>query len=86
MNPTAIALPNELREAYLSLLLHLPYEVEQATMVGLVARYQVGSASEHMMTVLRPTHKGVELLAAVATRHHYRLTPRLAYGVKQLVY
>ena len=86
MNPTAIALPDELREAYLPLLLHLPYEVEQPSVVGLVARNEVGCASQHVVAILRATHKRVELLASVATADHYRLTPRLAYGVEQLVY
>ena len=66
MYPTPIALPYQLGEAYLPLLLHLLYEVEQPAVVGLVARYQVGSAAQQVVTVLCPTHERVEFLAAVA--------------------
>ena len=86
MYPTSVALPYQLSEAYLPRLLHLLYELEQATMVGLVARNDVGSTAEHVVTVLRSTHERVELLAAVATADHDGLAPRLAYRVKKLVY
>ena len=84
--PASIALEDELRETYLSLLPHLPYEVEQTAVVGLVACYDVCSATQQVVAVLHPTHKRIELLAAVATGHHYRLTPRLAYRVEKLVH
>ena len=84
--PTPIALPYQLGEAYLPLALHLLYEVEQPAVVGLVTRYQVGSAAKHVVAVLHATHERVEFLAAVATGHHYRLAPRLAYGVEELLH
>ena len=86
MYPATIVLKDELGEAYLPLALHLLYEVEQPAVVGLVARYQVGSAAQQVVTVLCPTHERVEFLAAVATGHHYRLAPRLAYGVEELLH
>ena len=55
-------------------------------MVGLVACNDVGSATEQVVTVFHASDECVELLAAIATGHHYRLTPRLAYGVEKLVY
>ena len=66
MYPTSVALPDELGEAYLPLPLHLPYEVEQATVVRLVACDNVSSAAQHMVAVLCSTYKCIELLAAVA--------------------
>ena len=66
MYPTSVALPDELREAYLPLLLHLLDEFEQTTVVGLAARNEVGSAAQEVMAVLRPTHKCIKLFAAVA--------------------
>ena len=81
MYPTPIALPDELGEAYLSLLQHLLDEFEQTTMVDLVARDEVGSTAEHVVTILHASNERVELLAAVATRHYYRFTPRFAYWV-----
>ena len=86
MYPTSITLPNQLGEAYLSLPLHLLYELEQATMVSLVARDNVGSTAEHVMAVLHAPNERVEFLAAVATGNHDGLTPRLAYGGEKLVY
>ena len=86
MYPSSIALPYQLRETHLSLLLHLPYEVEQTTMVGLVARNDICSAAQQVVTVLHASDERIELLAAVATGHHYRLTPRLAYRVEKLVH
>ena len=81
MYPTAIALPDELREAYLPSLLHLLYEFEQTTMVCLVASDDIGGAAEEVVTVLHASDERVEFLAAVARGHHYRLSPRFAYGV-----
>lgn len=66
MYPTTIAFPDELRETYLPLLLHLLYQPEQATMVSLVACDNVSSAAQHMVAVLCSTYKCIELLAAVA--------------------
>ena len=66
MYPTSVALPNQLSEAYLPLLLHLLYEFEQTTVVSLVARDEVGSAAEQVMAVLCPTYKCIKLFAAVA--------------------
>ena len=86
MYPASIALPYQLGEAYLPLLLHLLYEVEQPAVVGLVARDDVCCTAKHVVAVLHATHERVEFLAAVATGHHYRLAPRLAYGVEELVY
>ena len=65
MYPTAIALPDELREAYLPSLLHLLYEFEQTTMVCLVASDDIGGASQQVVTVLHATHECIEFLAAV---------------------
>ena len=86
MYPSSITLPNQLGEAYLPSLLHLQDEFEQPAVVGLVASDEVGSAAQHVVAVLRPSYERVELLTSVATADHYRLTPRLAYGVKKLVY
>ena len=66
MNPPTISLPYQLGEAYLPLLLHLLYEFKQATMIGLVASDEVGSAAQHMVAVLCSTYKCIELLAAIA--------------------
>ena len=66
MYPPAVTLPDELCEVYLSLSLHLLDEFEQPSVIGLVASDEVCSAAQHMMAVLRPTHKRVELLAAIA--------------------
>ena len=81
MYPSSTALPNELREAYLPLLLHLLDEFEQTTMVCLVASDDIGGAAEEVVTVLHASDERVEFLAAVARGHHYRLSPRFAYGV-----
>ena len=81
MYPPPVTLKDELSESYLPLPLHLPYEFEQATVVRLVACNNVCSAAQHMVAVLCSTYKCIELLAAIATGHHYRLTPRLAYRV-----
>ena len=81
MYPTAIALPDELREAYLPSLLHLLYEFEQATMVGLVASNNICRATKDMVTVLHTADERIELLASVSAADNYRLSPRFAYGV-----
>lgn len=64
--PASVALPNELREAYLSLLLHLLDKLEQAAVVGLRAADDVGGAAEDVVAVLDAAHQLVELLAAIA--------------------
>ena len=81
MNPTSIALPDELREAYLPLLLHLLDEFEQTAVIGPVACDDIGCATEHVVTVLHTPDERVELLAAIATGHHDGLAPRFADGV-----
>ena len=86
MNPAAIALPDELREAYLPRLLHLLDEFEQTAMVGSVTSDDIGSTAEHVVTVLHTPDERVEFLAAVARGHHDGLSPRFADGVKELVY
>ena len=86
MYPAAIALPDELREAYLPLLLHLLYQLEQAAVVGFVAGNDVGRAAQHMVTVLYATHEFVEFLTAVSRGYHDGLAPRFAYGVEELLH
>ena len=86
MYPATIALPNELREAYLSLLLHLPYEVEQLAVLRFRACYKVCCTSQQMVTILCSTHELIQLFAAVSTTDYDRCSPRLAYGVKELLY
>ena len=81
MYPSSIALPDELREAYLPLLLHLLYELEQATMVGLVASNNICRATKDMVTVLHTADERIELLASVSAADNYRLSPRFAYWV-----
>ena len=49
------------------------------------ASYDVSSAAQHMVAVLCSTYKCIELLAAIARGDHYRLAPRFAYGVEELV-
>ena len=66
MYPAPVALKDELREAYLPLLLHLLYEFEQPAVIGLVARNDICCATQHMVAVLCSTYKCIELLAAVA--------------------
>ena len=66
MYPTAVALPDELREAYLPLLLHLLDEFEQPAVISLVPRNDICCAAQHMVTILCSTHKCIKLLAAVA--------------------
>ena len=86
MYPSSIALPDELREAYLPSLLHLLYEFEQTAVIGPVARNDIGCTAEEMMAVLRPTDERIELLTSVATADHDGLSPRFAYGVKELLH
>ena len=86
MYPPAVTLPDELGEVYLSLSLHLLDEFEQPSVIGLVASDEVCSAAQEVVTVLCSPHERVEFLAAVATGHHYRLAPCLAYGVEQLLH
>ena len=81
MYPTSVALPDELGEAYLSRLLHLLYELEQATMVSLVTGNDIRSATEHVVTVLHAPDERIELLASVSAADNYRFSPRFAYGV-----
>ena len=81
MYPTSVALPDELREAYLPLLLHLLDELEQATMVSPVARDNICRATKDMVTVLHTADERIELLASVSAADNYRLSPRLADGV-----
>ena len=86
MEPTIVVLCDELGEADLSCLLHLHDELEQAAVVGPVAGDEVCCAADEVVAVLGSAHEGVELLAAVARGYHDGLSPRLAYGVQELVY
>ena len=86
MYPTSVALPYQLSEAYLPLLLHLLYEFEQATMVGLVASNNICRATKDMVAILHAAHERIQLLASVSTADHDGLAPRLAYGVEELFY
>jgi hypothetical protein len=82
MYPPSIALPDELREAYLPLLLHLLDEFEKPSVIGLVACYDIRSATQQVVTVLHATHQRIQFLASISAADHYRLSPRLAYGVE----
>ena len=86
MNPAAVALPYQLRETYLPLLLHLLYELEQAAVIGSVTSNDIGRTAEHVVTVLHTPNERVEFLAAVARGYHDGLAPRFADGVEELVY
>ena len=86
MYPATIVLKDELGEAYLPLPLHLLYQLEQPSMVGLVARNDVSGAAEDVVAVLHASDERVEFLAAVARGDHDGLTPHLAYGVEQLLH
>lgn len=86
MDPAVVILCDELGEAYLPLPLHLLYHTEQPAVVIPVAGDEVGSAAQQMMAVLRSAHEGVQLGAAVAAAHDDGLAPRLADGIKELVY
>jgi len=84
--PPSIALPNQLREAYLPRLLHLLDELEQAAVVGTVAGDDIGCTAEDMVTILHASDERVEFLAAIPTADHDGLSPRFADGVEELVY
>ena len=86
MNPPSIALPYQLGKLDAPLPVHLLYELEQTTVVGSVASDDISSAAEDMVAVLHTPDERIELLAAVATANHNGLSPRFAYGVKELVY
>ena len=86
MYPAVVVLCDELGEADLSCLLHLDDEFEQTPVVVPVPCDEVGCAAEEVMAMLGTAHEGVEFLAAVAAAHDNGLTPRLAYGVQELVY
>ena len=86
MNPSSIALPYQLGKAYLTLLLHLLYHLEQLAMVCFVARNDVGRTTEEVVAILHAANERIEFLAAVATTDHDRLPPCFAYGVEELVY
>ena len=86
MNPTAVALPDELSELDAPLPVHLLDELEQTAVVGSVASDDIGCTAEDMVTILYASDERVELLASVATTDHDRLSPRLADGVEELVY
>ena len=86
MYPTSVALPYQLSEAYLPLLLHLLYELEQTAVVSPVARDNICRATKDMVAVLHASDERVELLAAIARGHHDGLSPRFADGVKELLH
>jgi hypothetical protein len=64
MYPAPVALPYQLGKAYLSLLLHLLDELEQPSVIGLVACDEVGSTAQQVVTVLHATHERVEFLTS----------------------
>ena len=66
MYPAPVALPNQLGEAYLPRLLHLPNEVKQLTVLRLVTRDDIRRAAEQVMTVLRTPNERIQLLASIA--------------------
>jgi hypothetical protein len=66
MYPPAIALPDELRETYLPLLLHQLHHLKQLAMLSLRPRNDVGSTAEEIVTVLDASHERVQLLATIA--------------------
>ena len=86
MEPAAIAFPNQLGEADLSRLLHLYNEVEQAAMVVAVTGDEIGSTAQQVVTVRGATDEVIQLAAAVAAAHHDGFTPRLTYGVEELLH
>ena len=65
VNPTAVALPYKLSKAYLSLLLYLNDKLKQLAMVSPVARNDIRSTAEDVMTVLYTSNERIEFLAAV---------------------
>ena len=86
MYPTSVALPYQLSEAYLPLLLHLLDELKQPSVVSLIACDDVCRATKDMVAILHATHERVEFLTSISTADHDGLAPRLAYGVKELFY
>ena len=86
MNPPSVAFPYQLGKLDAPLPVHLLYELEQAAVIGSVTSDDIGCAAEEVVTVLHAPDERVEFLAAVATADHYRFTPCLAYGVKELIY
>ena len=82
MQPAAIALPNQLSKADLSLLLHLLDETEQPLVVGPIASNDIGCTAEHMVAVLSTAHELIKLPAAVAGAHHDGLAPGLTDRVQ----
>ena len=86
MYPTSVALPYQLSEAYLSLLLHLLDELKQPSVVSLIACDDVCRAAEQVVAVLHAAHERVEFLTSISTADYDRCSPRLAYGVKELFY
>ena len=66
MYPAAIALPDELGEAYLPRLLHLPYKLEQLAVLRFRARYKVRCAPQQVMTILCSTHEFIQFFASIA--------------------
>ena len=86
MYPPSVALKDELGKLDAPLLLHLLYEFEQTAMVSTVTSNDISSAAEQVVAVLHTPDELVELLAAVSTADHYRLSPRFAYRVEELVY
>ena len=81
VNPSPVALPNQLGKLNLSRLLHFHNKFEQTVMVGLVTSDDIRRAAENVVAILGTAHQGVELLAAVARGHHDRFAPRFAYGI-----
>ena len=86
MNPSSVALPYQLSKANLSLLLHLLYHLEQLAVLSPVPGNDVGSTAEDMVTVGYTPNERIEFFAAVARGNYYRLAPRFADGVEELVY
>ena len=87
MYPAAVVLKDELGELDAALLVHLLYEFEETSMVGLVASCNdIGRAAEDVVAVLRAAHEFVELLAAVAAGDDDGSAPRFTYGVEELFY
>ena len=84
--PAEIIFSNQLSKPNLPLQLHLPYEVKQLSVLRFRARDEVCRTSQQVVTVLCATHERVQLLTSIATADHDRLSPRLAYGVKELFY
>lgn len=86
MNPSSIALKDELGEHDAPLLQHLDDEAKQLAVVGPVACNNIGRTSEDVVAILGATHQLVELLAAIPAADHDGLASRFAYRVKDLLY